>query len=121
MYSNQGIEKEEMSGSMIPGSEPILLDLERECSSMKIVEHDPSSEEKLVSRERTVPKKKTAKRSSAAKPTGYILFCKEHRADVKEENPEVKGTEITKILAGIWRDLPEDEQEFWKSRASEKR
>jgi hypothetical protein len=48
------------------------------------------------------------------KTNGYTYFCSMNRASVKEENPEMSATEITKELARQWKELDEDEQNEWK-------
>ena len=53
------------------------------------------------------------------KTTGYVLFCQEFRPEVKEDNPELPQVEITKLLAEMWKGLPEDEKEEWKEKAAE--
>ena len=44
--------------------------------------------------------------------SGYIFFCKDRRASVKEENPDMDSREITKELGRLWRvELSEEEKE----------
>jgi len=74
--------------------------------------------EKKVGEKKVGEKKVGEKKDSGKKITGYVLFCKEHREKVVEDNPEIKGAEITKILAGMWKELTSEEQEEWKHRAS---
>ena len=82
--------------------------------------------------EEVVPKKKSPKKVTSPKgsddeveekvkspkkqKSGYALFCGEFREEVKEDNPDKSGTEITKLLAQMWKDLPEEEKTEWKSR-----
>ena len=42
--------------------------------------------------------------------SSYIFFCKDKRTEVKEANPDMKGTEVTKELGRIWRDETSDKQ-----------
>lgn len=63
------------------------------------------------------PKVKTGKDKPAKKTSGYVLFCQEFRAEMKEDNPDLPQVEITKLLAGMWKDLPEEEKEEWKEKA----
>jgi len=77
----------------------------------QIIEPEKVGDKKVV-------KKVGDKKDSGKKITGYVLFCKEHREKVVEDNPEIKGAEITKILAGMWKELTSEEQEEWKHRAS---
>jgi len=51
---------------------------------------------------------------SGKKTNGYTQFCSSNRASVKEDNPEMSATEITKELARQWKELDEDEQNEWK-------
>ena len=74
--------------------------------------------EKKAGEKKAGEKKAGEKKDSGKKVTGYVLFCKEHREEVVADNPELKGAEITKILAGMWKDLDSEEQEEWKHRAS---
>jgi hypothetical protein len=72
---------------------------------------------------------KTVRKSSARKPTpkgkngkgrisGYILFCKENRSDVKSENSEMTSREITSELGRIWKSLEDSEKQEWNDRAT---
>ena len=47
---------------------------------------------------------------------GYIRFSQEKRATVKEENPEMKGAEITKKLAEMWKALSDKKKEKYNSK-----
>ena len=42
--------------------------------------------------------------------SSYIFFCKDTRTSVKENNPEFKGTEITKELGRLWKELDEEQK-----------
>ena len=49
----------------------------------------------------------------------FLLWSKENRADVKAENPEMTGREVTKELGRIWKEeVDEDVKAEWKARAS---
>jgi upstream-binding transcription factor len=75
--------------------------------------------EKKATEKKTTEKKTTEKKTTEKKLSGYHVFCKKHREQVKEENPELKGVEVTKILAGMWKALPEDKQSEWKVMAAD--
>jgi hypothetical protein len=53
-------------------------------------------------------KKKTGTKQA---PNAYILFCVEQRPIVKEDNPELKPTEITSKLSKMWHELTDEEKE----------
>lgn len=61
-------------------------------------------------------KKKKTKRYS-----GYHLFMKERRAEIKDEFPEKKPQELIGLVASSWKDLSKDEQNEFKRRASLKK
>jgi hypothetical protein len=78
-----------------------------------------ASNDEGKSDEESVPKKgkkikSDDKPKSGKKMNGYTQFCSMNRASVKEDNPEMSATEITKELARQWKELDEDEQNEWK-------
>ena len=36
-------------------------------------------------------------------PTAYVLFCRKHREEVKNGNPQMKAVDITRELARLWK------------------
>ena len=65
--------------------------------------------------EKPEPKKGKGKgKREDKKVNGYTHFCSTNRASVKEENPEMNATEITKELARQWKEMDEEEQNEWK-------
>ncbi len=79
----------------------------KKAPAKKSKSDDEAEESKVV-------KEKPAKK----KTTGYVLFCQEFRPEVKEDNPGLAQVEITKLLAQMWKDLPEEEKEEWKEKAA---
>lgn len=60
---------------------------------------------------------KAAPKSGGKKPlTGFMLFSKEHRAKVKEENPEITFGGIGKKLGEMWRALSDKEKAAYKDK-----
>jgi hypothetical protein len=51
--------------------------------------------------------------------TGYLLFSKEKRPEVKEELGDVKPTEVVTEVAKRWKALTEEERAAWNERAKE--
>jgi hypothetical protein len=54
---------------------------------------------------------KRRKKDPAAPKRGcssYIFFCKHNRSDVKDDNPDMKGTDVTRELGRIWREETSD-------------
>ena len=61
-----------------------------------------------------------AKASVKRGKSGYNFFCKDKRAEVKEENPDLDHLEITRLLAEMWKNLKtEDETEYNKYKEME--
>ena len=51
--------------------------------------------------------------------TGYLLFAREKRSEVKEEMGDVKPTEVITEVAKRWKALTDDERITWNTRAKE--
>jgi hypothetical protein len=86
--------------------------------SLKPKKTKTNIEDKLQSDEEEPSKKSKSKKGKSEevvkKTNGYTHFCSTNRASVKEDNPEMSATEITKELARQWKELDEDEQNEWK-------
>lgn len=69
----------------------------------------------------TVKAPKLKKDPDAPKPAvnAYIMYSRDNRADVKEENPELKATEITKKLAEMWQSADQDLKQEYKDKAEQ--
>lgn len=57
--------------------------------------------------------------SSKRPMNAFLLFCKRHRAIVKEEYPNLENRNITKILGEWWQNLKEHERADFHNLASE--
>lgn len=71
-------------------------------------------------------KAKTDEPKSKRKITGYLLFSKETRADVREameadleEGEKLKPQAVVAELAAQWKALSQEDQDSWKARAAE--
>ena len=62
-------------------------------------------------------KKSEEAKTSPKKKTGYSYFCSYNRDGVKSENPKMKGQDITRELARLWKELTKDEQKEWSDSA----
>ena len=79
--------------------------------------YEPSDDDE--DEEKPPPKK--AKKEIAIKKTtskqietvGFKKFSNANREDVKEENPDFKPAQITKLLKEEWDDLDDDEKKEW--------
>lgn len=91
-------------------------DKERYLSEM--TQYEGGEPEHATKDELTPPPPKSSTKKSTGKVTGYQLFCKENREQTKQDHPELKGSEITKRLAELWKGLGEDQNE-WKVRAAD--
>lgn len=59
----------------------------------------------------TNEKEKSKKRKKPTRPmSAFLHFAREQRQMVREKHPEAKITEITRILASMWRNLTEEEK-----------
>jgi hypothetical protein len=78
------------------------------------IDEGKSDEESQPKKGKSKKGKSEDKPQSSKKMNGYTLFCSSNRASVKEDNPEMSATEITKELARQWKELDQDEQNEWK-------
>ena len=71
--------------------------------------------------------KKAAKEAKPKRaPTGYLMFCKDMRPDVKaaleellEEGEKLAPTDTVKELAAQWKSLTEEERADWNKKAAD--
>lgn len=61
------------------------------------------------------PKKLKDPNAPKKPATGYIRFSQEKRSKVKEENPELKGTEVMKKLGEMWKALSDKKKEKYNA------
>ena len=93
----------------------------------EIKEYIPSeSDDSEESRPNEIPvaktgKKGSGKKGSGKKANGYTLFCRDHRMEVKAENPDMKASDVTKELARMWKNLTADEQQEWVDAANQQK
>ena len=91
----------------------------KKTPAKKVTKSDDEDEaEEPKSKKEAKTKKEAKDDKPAKKKTGYVLFCQEFRPEVKEDNPELPQVEITKLLAEMWKALPEEEKEEWKAKAA---
>lgn len=60
------------------------------------------------------PAKKTSQKKAKKAPTAYILFCKEHRARLAEQ--DIDFGDISKRMGEMWRQLGEEDRAIYKER-----
>jgi len=54
--------------------------------------------------------KKEEKKAPKRPISAYIYFCKEKRPEVKEANPDMKATDVTKELGLMWKEIKDTEE-----------
>lgn len=71
-----------------------------------------SREKKLYTGPWQVPHKRAKKNPNAPKrnPSAFLLFSLKKRKELKESNPTVKNTDISRLLGGLWRSITEEEK-----------
>ncbi|VEN56896.1 unnamed protein product [Callosobruchus maculatus] len=80
-------------------------------------QHDPEvTEDELYFFPRILnPPKKSNKNKVV---TGYILYSREVRKQVVQNNPESTFGDISRIVGSEWKSLPQSEKQLWEERAS---
>ena len=67
------------------------------------------------------PKKTKKKTTTKKRKSGFILFSMENRGKLKQENPNLKFTEISKLLGKNWKSLSDEEKEEYNKKAREEK
>jgi high mobility group protein B3 len=62
-------------------------------------------------------KPRKARDKNAPKPplTTYIMYSNDRRQEVREANPEMKATEVTKEISKMWREVNDEEKKHYQS------
>jgi hypothetical protein len=79
------------------------------------------------SEEESEPEKKKKKTKKAKKDpnepkkplSSYMIFCSEKREEAKKQNPDMKLTEISKVLGAEWKELSDKEKKVYQDKAEE--
>jgi high mobility group protein B1 len=89
----------------------------------ELVEEDKPETKKVETKKVDSTKVKKVKKVDETKPsknvTGYTYFCQTNRESVKDDNPEMKATEVTKELARLWKELSDEDKKDWSDSAKE--
>ena len=100
-----------------------IAELEKQMTAVlaKLEEKVEKEEKPKKAKKEKSPKKEKADGEPKKKRgmTGYLLFSKEKRPEVKEELGEVKPTEVVTEVAKRWKALTEEERAAWNERAKE--
>jgi len=87
---------------------------DKERYAREYEEYSSSPDFEGVKREKKAPKQKKARNA-------YVIYCQEMRNQVKADNPEMKGKEISSELSAMWKALSDEEKApFQKRQAEEK-
>ena len=92
---------------------------EKESWNENTSETEVTTKDKTTKDKTTKDKTTKDKNKDVRKKSGYILFCQEERAALKEDNPDLTNQQITKELGKAWKELSEDEQNEYNQRANE--
>ena len=72
------------------------------------VEEAKEKLESIVQKFKPKSKRKKGKKNGPKRPkSAYIFFCQDKRPEVREQNPEMKATEVTKELGAMWNEIKE--------------
>ena len=93
---------------------------ERERYQREMKDYNPpQKEEKEEKTSRRKSKKDTSSTRPKRAPSGYIIFCQDRRAEVKEDNPSYGPKQITSRLGEIWRELDDETKAGYNRRSRE--
>ena len=99
-----------------------IVELERQLADVMKRLDEPTTKSAKINK---TPKKSSNKEKPDGEykkrrvVTGYLLFAREKRPEVKEELGDVKPTEVISEVAKRWKALTDDERNTWNTRAKE--
>ena len=100
-----------------------IAELEKQMTAVlaKLEEKVEKEEKPKKAKKEKSPKKEKADGEPKKKRglTGYLLFAKEKRPEVKADLGEAKPTEVVTEVAKRWKALTEEERATWNERAKE--
>jgi len=98
---------------------------EGEGGSDKTAKKRKSPEPKAGAKGKKGGKPKRAKKASKKDPnkpkknmSAYMFYCQERRPQMKKDNPELKFTEITKLISPEWKALSKDDKKKYDDLAA---
>lgn len=60
------------------------------------------------------------KQTGPKKPTSaYLFYCADVRSQLKEDHPDKKMTDLSKMMGKMWKELPEEEKRLFHDRAAQ--
>jgi hypothetical protein len=90
-----------------------LSDKEKE-PYIKLSEQDKKryneEKESLHDEDDVIENKTKSSKKSSSKNSGFILFCRKERENIKNNNPGMSPKEITKELNNTWKNMSEEEK-----------
>ena len=97
-----------------------IAELEKLMTAVMAKLEEKDEKPKKAKKEKS-PKKEKADGEPKKKRglTGYLLFAKEKRPEVKADLGEAKPTEVVTEVAKRWKALTEEERATWNERAKE--
>ena len=97
-----------------------IAELEKQMTAVMAKLEEKDEKPKKAKKEKS-PKKEKADGEPKKKRglTGYLLFAKEKRPEVKADLGEAKPTEVVTEVAKRWKALTEEERATWNERAKE--
>jgi hypothetical protein len=109
--------------SAIDVEDDLDIDIEKFSTNTakKIIESMTEKMEEEIAKITKTKEKKEKKDPDAPKAAvnSFILFCRDNRQDIKNENPEMKATEITKKLGEMWKALDDEDKKEYQEKANE--
>ena len=97
-----------------------IAELEKQMTAVMAKLDEKEEKPKKVKKEKSPKKEKVDGEPKKKRGlTGYLLFSKEKRSEVKAELGEAKPTEVVTEVAKRWKALTDEERVAWNERAKE--
>ena len=98
-----------------------IAELEKQMAVVMAKLEEATTEKPTKAKKEKSPKKEKVDGEPKKKRgmTGYLLFSKEKRPEVKEELGDVKPTEVVTEVAKRWKALTDEERAQWNQTAKD--
>ena len=89
----------------------------KEVSDPQALAGDAMEVEPSVAAGQAASKKANAKKRQGG-TNAFMMFCKEYRSSVLEDNPALKMTEVSKVLGAKWKEQSDATRDEYKQKAA---
>ena len=85
--------------------------------AMKKIVEDSKPKKVKILKEKKIKDENAPKRAKSA----YMIFCDKKRQDIKDSNPDMKMSDISKLLGSAWKEISPEKKEKYNKKAEKEK